>query len=649
VSLLPQPQSVKTLAGVWRAPAVVVVQCDRHLHPIVRSAISLCPDKRLVSGIRLEHVGGDAFCARSPEGTCPARPDGPEAYRLRISPRGIGLSASDEAGLRWGVLTLMQMMASGRSIRACEVEDRPALALRGLMIDMVRLKERDEVYFRMLEEIAAWKMNALFLHFTDSDGCSIELKSHPEVVTRNAMSQETLRRLIARGKELGVRVIPEVEAWGHAGWATGPHKELSEAGKGSFCLSNEAAYEFLEDVISEVAGIFPDECTHIGCDEASYGACEKCKARAAACGEEKLISGHINRLNGIVNGLGKTSIVWGDIILRSEEMLSMLDKNIIVENWDYKETVRRDKLAMLREHQRRALAGPALMWNGYKICPSRNNFENTRRFCEHARAENAEGVATTVWLTQRCIPTTLGYGIAWAAENAWSAKPGGLEDVAAAYLRHRFGLEPTTERTDRMARMADVGQREGTISPAFWWKTEMLLDLEGPASEDRAGYAAKLRGLESGLKSDLALVRFHRQDYESHMLAAACGEHIVLRQETGAEAVRLIREAQEALKVGKTERAQTALRRAAEVVRDMENARAALFARMQEHWDIDRYHDDAERSGGGVGGSHILNWWFGSKDTYGYAEDLAMKLAALAAKPDSAELDALLPATAQSY
>lgn len=644
IRLLPTPAVVRVTNGKWTVPQRITLVAPNECHHVIRSAISLCNDVALRDRIYLEDEAGPANRLRSPGVSFPACPMGAEAYKLSITPTGVALAASDEAGLRWGVITLMQLLALGRSVPACEIEDRPALGLRGLMIDMIRLKERDEVYFRMLEEAASWKMNALFLHFTDHNGCSIELKSHPEVVSRNAMSQETLKKLIARGAELGVRVIPEVEAWGHAGWATAHYPNFAEAGRGSFCLSNEDVYSFLEDVIREVATLFPDSYVHIGCDEANYALCDKCKTVAAKTGQDKLIANHINRLNAIVKRYGKTSVIWGDIVLRSEELLSLLDRDIVIENWDYKETVTAEKLSLLRSDGRPALAGPALMWNGYKICPSRNNFENVRRFCAHAKAQEAEGVATTIWLTQRCVPGNFGYGIAWAAEHSWSQTPMDESGVAAAYLFYRFGLDPTPERVDRIVRLLDLGQKEGTISPAFWWKVEKLLDLEKP--EQRAvceAYASKVRGLEKGLAGDLLSVRFNRPDFESLLLTAACGEHLVTRQETGALTVGLIREATKHLEASQVESAKKALADAAKSVSRMERDRYILFRRLQDHWVRDRYPDDCERYGeGGIGGSQTLMWWFGSKDTYGYAEYILERLEELAANPELSAVASLL-------
>ena len=86
------------------------------------------------------------------------------------------------------------------------------------MIDMARMKEVDEYYFDLVDQLARFDYNALYLHFSDDQGLTVQLESHPELVSAHAMSRETVRRLVRHAADAGIEVIPEVEAWGHAGW-----------------------------------------------------------------------------------------------------------------------------------------------------------------------------------------------------------------------------------------------------------------------------------------------------------------------------------------------------------------------------------------------------------------------------------------------
>ena len=148
--------------------------------------------------------------------------------------------------------------------------DGQQLAHRGFMIDMARMKERDEYYFDLVDQLALFRYNALYLHFSDDQGFTIDLESHPELVSDHAMSRETVRRLIRHAAGKGIEIIPEVEAWGHAGWVLEHHPQLADStDTGTLAMGNEAVYALLDAVIGEVAALFAtSRSIHIGMDEA---------------------------------------------------------------------------------------------------------------------------------------------------------------------------------------------------------------------------------------------------------------------------------------------------------------------------------------------------------------------------------------------
>ncbi|MEI6913713.1 MAG: family 20 glycosylhydrolase, partial [Armatimonadota bacterium] len=349
-----------------------------------------------------------------------------------------------------------------------------SLKMRGIMIDMIRLIERDKVYIDMLEQVHQWKMNTLFLHFTDSNGCTLELKTHPELVSRHAMTQETLAALTTRGREIGVDIVPEVEAWGHAGWITSKHPDLAETGSDSLCISNESIYPLLDEVIKEVAGLFPGPYIHIGMDEATFAKDEQCLIRAKKIGQGRMMSEHINRVNAIVQKYGKTSIIWADVVLRYPDALNTLDKSVICENWDYKSSVTPDGLRKLKAAGLTTIAAPALVWNGWRLMPSSDNLENVCKFALQAKAEGAMGLVATIWVPTRWVPGSLGPGIAWTGAQCENPGSQDLPGLMKRYSATRFGIAPTANLTQALVRCAaNVGQED--LSAGFWWKKGMLV------------------------------------------------------------------------------------------------------------------------------------------------------------------------------
>ncbi|MGB9588486.1 MAG: glycoside hydrolase family 20 zincin-like fold domain-containing protein, partial [Armatimonadota bacterium] len=192
--LLPKPASVELHGGTFKIPQQIRIRASSQGEKIVRTILMDQGKERISTQI----IRAKGWVALIGEVSLPPCPDGPESYRLHVKAKGIALTAPTAEGYRHGIRTLAQLLMSSAkttlsqksayegvsvaeisrpaagTIPCCTIEDHPALGVRGLMIDMVRLKEKDETYFRLLEEIATWKMNALFLHFTDHQGCSIE-------------------------------------------------------------------------------------------------------------------------------------------------------------------------------------------------------------------------------------------------------------------------------------------------------------------------------------------------------------------------------------------------------------------------------------------------------------------------------------------
>jgi hexosaminidase len=86
-----------------------------------------------------------------------------------------------------------------------------------------------------------------------------------------------------------------------------------------FCASNEDTFKLIDDVLSEVAQLFPGKYLHIGGDEVTkenWHGCPKCQAlmkREGLKNEHELQSYFIRRVEKIVNAKGKNLIGWSEI------------------------------------------------------------------------------------------------------------------------------------------------------------------------------------------------------------------------------------------------------------------------------------------------------------------------------------------------
>src|SRR6185503_8572419 len=115
-----------------------------------------------------------------------------EGYRLRVASDGVSITASDPAGIFYGVQTLYQLMpkeigsktkASSVTwtIPAVTIEDHPRFGWRGLMLDVSRHFFTKEEVKEYIDEMVRYKFNLLHLHLTDDQGWRIEIKSFPKL------------------------------------------------------------------------------------------------------------------------------------------------------------------------------------------------------------------------------------------------------------------------------------------------------------------------------------------------------------------------------------------------------------------------------------------------------------------------------------
>jgi hexosaminidase len=227
---------------------------------------------------------------------------GPEAYRLEVGAGGARVAASDDAGLFYGAVTLWQLMTQKRGAGPVQLEptvidDAPRFRWRGLMIDSARHFQPVDEIERVLDAMAAHKLNVLHWHLTDDQGWRLEIKKYPRLTEVGAWrtplpgspdgsaryggfySQADVRRILAYAAARHVTVVPEIEMPGHAVSALlaypqfgagAPPDSTAQAMWGGFpnvYATDDRTLGFLEDVLTEVIALFPGPFIHVGGDE----------------------------------------------------------------------------------------------------------------------------------------------------------------------------------------------------------------------------------------------------------------------------------------------------------------------------------------------------------------------------------------------
>lgn len=350
VNIIPQPSAVKEQPGVFKITQNTKIISD----PEFTEVAALFSEQ---TGIRIAnkkiHKNYNQFNFKLVNSDIVPDSSG---YQLLITPTMVTLSARTAEGEIYGMYTLMQLIAlqsATDSIPCIEINDHPRFGYRGVMLDVSRHYFSVDYIKHFLDVMALYKMNKFHWHLTDGPGWRLEIKKYPELTAKTSWrtpanwkdwwetarhyseegkpnayggcyTQEQAKEIVAYAGRRGITVIPEIEMPGHSDEVFAVFPYLCCSGKSysssEYCLGNDSVYTFLENVLTEVIGIFPSEYIHIGGDEVDKSAwrqCPKCQKRIRdekLKDEDELQSYSMRRIEHFLNEKGKKLLGWDEII-----------------------------------------------------------------------------------------------------------------------------------------------------------------------------------------------------------------------------------------------------------------------------------------------------------------------------------------------
>ena len=215
--LLPQPRQIKVLDGtfVLHQGARIVCQGEpQSLFPIAaRLQQAVWETQGMEWNLWAGSAEGDplaqAVLTLDASASIP-----PQGYRLQITPQRVHLTASDAAGLFYGVMTLKQMLRQSAGELPCgQIDDYPDFPSRGVMLDISRDKVPTlETLFALIDELAEWKINHLELYTEHT----FAYRNHREVWAQaSPMTGEDILRLDAYCRERFIELVPNQNSFGH--------------------------------------------------------------------------------------------------------------------------------------------------------------------------------------------------------------------------------------------------------------------------------------------------------------------------------------------------------------------------------------------------------------------------------------------------
>ncbi|MDO2947288.1 beta-N-acetylhexosaminidase [Aeromonas simiae] len=169
-----------------------------------------------------------------------------EGYDMTIGQQGTVIRGHDVAGAFWGAQSLLSLLGvDNKQVSPMRVEDAPRFEYRGMQTDVARHFRSAETMKKLVDQMAAMKLNVLHLGLTNDEGWRIEIPGLPELTevgskrchdlsetqcllpqlgsgpTSDNMgtgfySKADYIELVRYAKARGVTVIPEINMPAHA-------------------------------------------------------------------------------------------------------------------------------------------------------------------------------------------------------------------------------------------------------------------------------------------------------------------------------------------------------------------------------------------------------------------------------------------------
>jgi len=527
-SLLPRPQEIRYGSGQLPIQGLTIhfASAPSAEDRFAAEALNGCLARRGVATLGIEGNVQEAAVAQSGillkrdgEGPVLPMPDerpGPnsrEAYELSVTEKGAEVRAHSSTGLFYGVQTLCQLAEGGSGdagarLPAVEIRDWPALAYRGVMMDMSHgpLPTVEEVK-RQLDFLARWKENQYYFY----NEASIELEGYPLLNPRGRFTKEQVRRIIAYGRERHIDVIPCLELYGHMHdlFRIEKYSDLAALPHGGeFNPANPQVLPLLTDWVNQFAQLFPSPFVHIGFDE-TWEIERAAQEQGAGATPAKLFVRQLGNVARLFQQHGKGVMLWGDIPIKYPDILSELPSGLIVVAWEYDPRDPEYKHWMqpiTERHLPHFIATGVNSWD--EIAPDFPlAFENIDTFLAAGRKSGTLGLMNTVWsddaqLLLRLSWPAMGYG----AAAPWQSSP---MDRAHFFSDYASAMYPPAMAAEVAAGLESMAKAEGSLQKVLGQET-MLELWKDPLTPSTLKQSTQHR-------EDLHQARLLAEDAEEHL------------------------------------------------------------------------------------------------------------------------------------
>lgn len=465
--LLPQPQSIEVLKGkgLNYGDLSYVVSAGEAPIPVLGAITDGLPQS--------ERAGRGVHFQLSQTNV----PDSPEGYVLEITNKGVTITSRSEAGLFYGCQTLEQLLEDSRDFKKeippMKITDYPAIAYRAVHLDTKHHLDRMDYYYRMVDKLARYKVNAIIWELEDK----LRFTRRPEIGAPNAISKQEMQALCRYAKERNVEISPLVQGLGHAGFILKHHWELREnpASDWEFCPSDPRTYEMQFDLYLDALEAMPyGKYLHVGGDEiTAIGIDGRCKATGKSAFELQMI--WLKKVCQFAVDHARTPIFWDDMPLKYagiwelvlsdktdaevakewnteklDKAIDLFPKECVYMRWKYEDATSPAHQRLLKWYSDKGLkvmGATAASAGDSPFLPRKNTrSEYIKGFSRLVAENHLEGILATAWDDGSPHLETVWRGYIAQGEFGWNPVARDIDAFKKAHAQREYGFRPEYNR-----------------------------------------------------------------------------------------------------------------------------------------------------------------------------------------------------------
>lgn len=507
--ILPAPQSLELTGGkgfAGRELTFIEAAADS-VFPVVGPLLDGLPrSRRAGKGVYLRLSGKNV-------------PDSPEGYRLEVNASGVTITARTRAGLFYGCCTLEQLLEDSRDFRknipALKIVDFPAIPYRAVHFDTKHHLDRMEYYYREIDRLAAYKINAVIWELEDK----LRYTRRPEVASPQAISKQEMAALCRYARERNIEIDPLVQGLGHASFILKHHWEVRENPESDweFCPSDPRTYEIQFDLYRDALEAMPDgKYLHIGGDEiTAIGIDDRCRATGKNAFELQMA--WLQKVCRFAVEHGRTPIFWDDMPLKYAGVWNLINSNLsaadidrrwnseklddgialfpeecVYMRWNYSHAASAGNKKMVEWYNRKGLKvmGATAAAAGDSPFMPRDNSRlgQIRAFSRLIAANGLEGILATAWDDGSPHAETVWRGFIAQAEYGWNPEGRTPDAFNEAHAQREFGFAPADSLLGFLPALEESAfffdgalVSAGRRNPAWGTGAFTLIELPDPA------------------------------------------------------------------------------------------------------------------------------------------------------------------------